>query len=103
MAGLFADAPESIARLALAPWLVAFAVALLLGEVFLRRFFSGRVRRARRPVVAGSPIFTPAPMPAVRVAPPPAEAPPVAAPSPEPTVNALDAAMELAKKRTQRK
>ena len=100
MAGLFADAPKSLAKVALAPLLVALAVVLLLSEVFVRRFYSGRVKRPRRPVVAGTPIFTPAPMPAVIPAAPAAPLP-VVPDVPEPS--ALDAAMEQAKKRTQRK
>lgn len=83
MAGLFAEAPQSLAPVALAPFLVALAVALLLAEVFLRRFYSGwrpqRVRKAK------------APMPAVL----PPELPP--APS------GMESAMERAKQRTGRK
>ncbi len=42
MTGLFADAGRSQSRFALAPILVAFAVVLLLAEVFVRRFLAGR-------------------------------------------------------------
>ncbi len=46
MTGLFTDAPESEGRVALAPWWVALAVAVLLAEVAVRRFLSGpRLRR----------------------------------------------------------
>ncbi len=47
MAGLFADAPVSEGRVALAPWLVGFAVLVLLAEVVVRRFFS--TPRLRKP------------------------------------------------------
>ena len=85
--------------MALAPSLVALAIALLLAEVFLRRFYSGRPKRARKPKIAGSPIFTPAPMPAVLgvpVAEPKVDAPVPAAKS------ELQTAMDKAKKRTGR-
>jgi uncharacterized membrane protein len=51
MAGLFADAPVSEGRVALAPWLVGFAVLVLLAEVVVRRFFSAP--RLRKPAPAG--------------------------------------------------
>jgi hypothetical protein len=47
MAGLFVEALQSEARTPLAPALLAFAVLVLLAEVFVRRFFSGRVPRLR--------------------------------------------------------
>ncbi|WP_224361382.1 VWA domain-containing protein [Hyalangium versicolor] len=50
MVGLFADAPTSEGRVALAPWLVGFAVLVLLAEVVVRRFFSAP--RLRKPVPA---------------------------------------------------
>jgi hypothetical protein len=50
MAGVFAEAPVSEGRVALAPWLVGFAVLLLLAEVVVRRFFS--TPRLRKPAVA---------------------------------------------------
>lgn len=84
MAGLFIDAPESLARVPLAPWLVAFSLALLVAEVFFRRFYARRVKRVR------APSFT-SPPPAVRVAPG------------LPAKSALEDAMEQAKKRTGRK
>jgi uncharacterized membrane protein/Mg-chelatase subunit ChlD len=53
MAGLFAEAPVSEGRVPLAPWLVGFAVAVLLAEVVVRRFFS--TPRLRKPAVAAAP------------------------------------------------
>jgi len=50
MAGLFAEAPVSEGRVQLAPWLVGFAVLVLLAEVVVRRFFS--TPRLRKPAVA---------------------------------------------------
>jgi uncharacterized membrane protein len=103
MAGLFMAAPESLARVPLAPVLVALCVALLLAEVFTRRFFAGRPRRAQK-VRAAIPIFTPGPMPAV-VMPPSAPSAPPPKPPPPPAAgvdDALAAARERAKKRTGR-
>jgi hypothetical protein len=48
MVGLFADAPVSEGRVALAPFLVALMVALLLAEVVVRRFLSAPRLRARK-------------------------------------------------------
>jgi uncharacterized membrane protein len=48
MAGLFAQATESEAKVPLAPWLVALSIGLLLAEVFLRRLLGGRPKRARK-------------------------------------------------------
>ncbi len=50
MAGVFAEAPVSEGRVALAPWLVGFAVLVLLVEVVVRRFFS--TPRLRKPALA---------------------------------------------------
>ncbi len=80
MAGLFDEAPESRARFPFAPPLVAMAVALLLAEVFLRRFYSTRPRRIR--VVSKPEVIEPKPLPVEK--------------------SAIDAAMEKAKKRTKR-
>jgi hypothetical protein len=61
MTGLFTEAPESQGRLALAPWLVGLALAVLLAEVAMRRFLSGpRVRKpgavpVAKPAFAGAP------------------------------------------------
>ena len=105
MAGLFAEAPESLAKLPLAPSLVALAVALLLAEVFLRRFYSGRPKRSRKPKLAGAPVFTPATRPAIpgveapTTGEPKSELPPVPEP---PMKSALEIAIERARKRNQR-
>ncbi|QSQ22942.1 VWA domain-containing protein [Pyxidicoccus parkwayensis] len=75
MTGLFMEAPESQGRLALAPWLVGLALAVLLAEVAVRRFLSGP--RLRRPVTApvAKPAFAGAP--AVNVSAAPARSAPV--------------------------
>jgi len=59
MASLFADAPVSEGRVALAPWLVGFAVLVLLAEVVVRRFFS--TPRLRKPAPAKAPGLVEAP------------------------------------------
>jgi uncharacterized membrane protein len=121
MAGLFTEALQSEARTPLAPYLLAFAVLLLLAEVFVRRFFSGRVPRlrprfARTVSLEAMPRIPAHPERAERVegvpqpnaspeSPTPPEKP---APSPEPepatsdVVSALDEARARAKKRTGR-
>jgi uncharacterized membrane protein len=48
MTGLFAGTAQSAAAVPLAPVLVELALALLLAEVVLRRFFAGRRREPRR-------------------------------------------------------
>jgi hypothetical protein len=53
MASLFVEAPVSQGRVALAPWLVGFAVLVLLAEVVVRRFFS--TPRLRKPASAKVP------------------------------------------------
>lgn len=66
MAGLFAQAPESEGRVALAPWLVGLAVAALLAEVAVRRFLSGpRPRRAVAPSTAAAVAVPGMPAPSV--------------------------------------
>ena len=111
MVGLFSQAPESEGRVALAPWLVALAVAVLLAEVALRRFLSAP--RLRRAVASPSPApARPAPEPrAVRTAEPAAqtssvpseEPPPPESPPPAPDMDsALDAARERARRRLKR-
>lgn len=114
MVGLFADAVESEAAVPLAPWLVAAAVLALLGEVFVRRFFSGPrpVRRApaapRRAVTAPAGPSAPRPSPAAPSSPSapsaPADAPaPPEAPAEKQDVrSALAQARDRAKKRTGR-
>jgi Mg-chelatase subunit ChlD/uncharacterized membrane protein len=110
MAGLFADAPESEGRVALAPWLVGLAVAALLAEVAVRRFLSAP--RPRRTVVsspATAAAAVPGPSPA-RNAPEagrtpeaPVEAKPSEAPAKEAGVDsALEAARERARRRLKR-
>lgn len=118
MAGLFVEAVQSEARAPLAPFLLAVSVALLLAEVFVRRFFSGRVPRLR-PRFARSVSLEAMPRVAVAVS---VDAPtvegggrsasadaavekaPVPAPAPTKSeVNSvLDEARARAKKRTER-
>lgn len=64
MVGLFAEAPMSEGRVALAPWLVGFAVLVLLAEVVVRRFFS--TPRLRKP--APAKVARPADVPAMAAA-----------------------------------
>jgi hypothetical protein len=119
MTGLFGDAQQSAAPVPLAPALIALALALLVTEVFVRRFFAaGPVRRKPRAVaVAAGPgviVSTPRvssprpepvvakPQPAAAAAeePKPAEPPP---PEKKPDVSdALEAARARAKRRTGR-
>jgi len=120
MVGLFKEAVESEAAVPLAPWLVAVAVVVLLGEVFVRRFLSGpRTARRKKPapalVGAASPAVPSAPRapppraspaaPPTRAvadaaAPPPADAAP--ADKPKDVLSALAQARDRAKKRTGR-
>jgi uncharacterized membrane protein len=118
MVGLFKDAVESEAAVALAPGLLALVVLLLVAEVFVRRFLSGPRLRKRKPVVEkplvrpSAPKFAPgstAARPVALVAAPPSSAAaPIEPPPPEPkpsapTVqDALAAARDRAKKRTGR-
>lgn len=113
--GLFKDAVESEAAVPLAPWLVAVAVLVLLGEVFVRRFLSGPRSARRKPavvkVVAAAPAVPSAPRPeapraspgtatpAAAAAPPEPEAPP---PEKKDVLSALAQARDRAKKRTGR-
>lgn len=115
MVGLFKEAVESEAAVAIAPFLVAICVALVVTEVFLRRFLAGP-RKAKRPVHVVKPALVatpvapvasaPRPVAVAPQAPPPAEKPPEPAP-PAPAekpkmLSALDAARQRAKKRTDR-
>jgi hypothetical protein len=117
MAGLFAEQAESEAKIAVAPWLVGLTVALLLVEVFVRRFLAGRSVRARRQraipepavVVASAAAAPSSPAPRIEAPPPranearpeePAPAPP--APLPRGVDTALDHARDRARKRTYR-
>jgi uncharacterized membrane protein len=81
MAELFADAPVSEGRVALAPWLVGFAVLVLLAEVVVRRFFS--TPRLRKP----APVKVPGLV----------EAPAGAAPGPSATVSTPARAQETSR------
>jgi hypothetical protein len=119
MAGLFEDAPVSEGRVALAPWLVGFAVLVLLAEVAVRRFFS--TPRLRKPAPAKVPGLVEVPArgvaaPSATVSPParsqggPQEASP-AQPGPEdgekppqdkPEGN-VDSALEAARARSRRR
>jgi uncharacterized membrane protein len=128
MVGLFKEAVESEAAVALAPFLLAVCVAMLVAEVFVRRFLSGPRLRKRK--VAAKPAQLPfvrpsapgfvAPSGATSLAPaPPSTAnpsatqtveSPAAAAQPEPPAeppkptmkDALSAARDRAKKRTGR-
>jgi hypothetical protein len=112
MAGLFAQATESQAQIAIAPWLVALTVILLLADVFARRFFAGRPKRARPSKAALAPLaVSPAPFaraPSTPVDAPTREEKPVEAPPPAGSTGrasvraALDHARERARKRTGR-
>ncbi|EAU65013.1 von Willebrand factor type A domain protein [Stigmatella aurantiaca DW4/3-1] len=108
LAGLFADAPVSEGRVALAPWLVGFAVLVLLTEVGVRRFFSSP--RLRKPVLARglSPAGASAAS-SVNAVPPKAPAAPV---SPEPAAapegqkqpeGGVDSALEAARARARKR
>ncbi|WP_225408559.1 VWA domain-containing protein [Stigmatella hybrida] len=102
LAGLFAEAPVSEGRVALAPWLVGFAVLVLLAEVVVRRFFSAP--RLRKPVsgapLAASPAPRAAPAPQAPSAP---EAAPEAAPAPKAPEGGVDSALEAARARARKR
>ncbi|MBL8914698.1 MAG: VWA domain-containing protein [Archangium sp.] len=128
MVGLFKEAVESEAAVALAPFLLAVCVALIVAEVFVRRFLSGPRLRKRKVVAAAQPkpfvrpsapgFVAPsgatglAPAPQTTASPPagssetPAAAsaaPETPAEPPKPTMkDALSAARDRAKKRTGR-
>lgn len=104
MAGLFKEAVESEAAIPLSPALLALCVALLVAEVFTRRFLSGpRLRRRAKPapvVVAPTvqaSVVTKAPASAFEAPPPPVEEPKPNAPGMK---DALAAARERARRRT---
>jgi uncharacterized membrane protein len=119
MADLFAEAPVSEGRVALAPWLVGFAVLVLLAEVVVRRFFS--TPRLRKPTLAkgAGPARAPAAAvagPAVTVGSPapskegPREAPAAEAgaeareqPSPDKGKEGVDSALEAARARSRKR
>jgi hypothetical protein len=114
MVGLFKDAVESEASIPLAPSILALCVALLVAEVFVRRFLSGpRLRKRARP----APLVAAPAMPARTVSSPrvpvvaapvaaPGEKPPDEPPPPKPSAptmqDALSAARDKARKRTGR-
>jgi hypothetical protein len=113
MAGLFEDAPVSEGRVALAPWLVGFAVLVLLAEVVVRRFFSTPQLRKPAPVkasrpaeaLAGAGVSTPA-----RSQEPAREAPPGKPgpggdekPPPDKPAGNVDSALEAARARSRRR
>ena len=112
MVGLFRDAVESEAGVPLAPFLVAMAVLLMLGEVITRRFLSGPRRSKRkvavtrasapRPVRVESASAPAVSAPARGAAPPPPEPAPEPAKKPDGVASALAAARERAKNRTGR-
>ncbi|RKH06859.1 VWA domain-containing protein [Corallococcus sp. CA047B] len=113
MTGLFAEAPESEGRVPLAPWLVAFALAVLLSEVAVRRFLSApRVRTARaRPAKESSargPVAAPRTEPSATTASgkksqAPEESPPPPAPEPPKPPAGVDSALEAARARARRR
>jgi Mg-chelatase subunit ChlD len=97
MAGLFATAEQSAAPVPLAPALVALALAMLISEVFVRRFFAVTQKRRAKVVVApASPAMSP-PRAAVAAA----KETPRAEQKPE-VNDALGEALARAKKRTGR-
>ncbi len=107
MTGLFADALQSEARVALAPFLVAVALLLMLSEVLLRRFFA--TEKIRRRVKLARTMVKAASAPRVGVT----EPTPVAAAEPQPAnqatleekpavKSALEQARERARRRTER-
>ncbi|CAM3687505.1 VWA domain-containing protein [Corallococcus sp. ZKHCc1 1396] len=113
MTGLFAEAPESEGRVALAPWLVAFALAVMLSEVAVRRFLSApRVRAARaRPVKesiargsASAPRMDPSATASSGTKPQaPEESPQPPAPEPPKPPAGVDSALEAARARARRR
>jgi uncharacterized membrane protein len=112
MSGLFTEAQQSAAPVPLAPALVALALALLIAEVFVRRFFAARpARRRPQPIaVAAGPgviVSTPrvsAPRPEPVTAPvKTAEPRPLPVEDRKPDLgDALEAARTRAKRRTGR-
>lgn len=105
MAELFKDAPVSEGRVALAPWLVGFAVLVLLAEVVVRRFFS--TPRLRKPAPAKVPGLVEAPAGAVAAASvgvsTPAGADEGAKAAPEKPDGNVDSALEAARARSRKR
>jgi hypothetical protein len=110
MVGLFGEAVQSEAAVPLAPWLVAMGVVVLLGEVLVRRFFSGpRAVRRRKAIAPSVSAAAATPGPAVAPSEPTptsgssAELPQPEAASPPKSPDVLSAlaqARERAKRRT---
>jgi Mg-chelatase subunit ChlD len=97
LAGLFAEASGSRTGVALAPWLVAVALALLLAEVPTRRFWAGRAgRRRASPQVA---MVNDSPPDADKSIPAAMSVPAPATPQEIGVGSALDQARERARKR----
>ncbi|HYO69056.1 MAG TPA: hypothetical protein VEU33_23550, partial [Archangium sp.] len=109
-----AEAPESEGRVALAPWLVALAVAVLLAEVVVRRFLSGP--RLRRAVAASTPatVAVPGLSASATASSAPVKSEPRAGPAPEAPAAALEetkpreepgvnSALEAARERARRR
>ncbi|WP_224244700.1 VWA domain-containing protein [Hyalangium gracile] len=117
MVGLFAEAPVSEGRVALAPWLVGFAVLVLLAEVVVRRFFSTPQLRKPAPAKVSRPAQVPAMATAGATASAPArarEAPREAGqeqssaegdakPPPEKPAGNVDSALEAARARSRKR
>ncbi len=110
MAGFFAEAPVSEGRVALAPWLVGFAVLVLLAEVAVRRFFSSPRLRKPAPAVAArlaeaSAAVGAAPSgPSARPEPAREDAEaPSASQAPEKPAGNVDSALEAARARSRRR
>jgi uncharacterized membrane protein len=105
LAGLFAEAPVSEGRVALAPWLVGFAVLVLLAEVVVRRFFSApRLRKPVAGVLASAPgPASASPRPASAPSAPSAPVEPEAAPDSKPSEGGVDSALEAARARARKR
>jgi hypothetical protein len=114
MVGLFADAPVSEGRVALAPYLVALMVALLLAEVVVRRFLSAPRLRVRKvapvsvPAAAAGVAWTPSAPASVEASAPKPEAPTAepadSATAPEPGAKGdVDSALDAARARARRR
>ncbi len=104
MVGLFKAAVESIAAISLSPVLLALCVALIVAEVFTRRFLSGP-RLRRRTVARESPVVVAVAVAAAGQAnaPAPVVIEVTTEEAPKLTVNdALAAAREKARRRTGR-
>ncbi|MFP2964011.1 VWA domain-containing protein, partial [Myxococcus sp. 1LA] len=107
MTGLFKEAPESLGRVALAPWLVAVALAVLLAEVAVRRFLSApRLRAARASRAVETPGVASPAAPSVqapRTAEPPLPERDSATPPAKPAESSVDSALDAARARARRR